>query len=74
MDLIKSFLDMTPQLLSMPTKRFWYSYDDEADVLYINFRKPSHADESTLTDDDIIVRTENGEPVGITILHASSRR
>jgi uncharacterized protein YuzE len=40
-------------------------------VLYVNFKKPSHADDSELTDDDIIVRYEAGQIVGITILNAS---
>ena len=39
--------------------------------LYINFKKPSHADDSELTDDDVIIRYEKGEIVGITILNAS---
>jgi len=52
----------------------WYSYDEEADVLYLNFKKPSHADDSELTDDDIIIRYEKGEIVGITVLHASKRK
>ncbi len=49
------------------------SYDAEADVLYINFKKPSHATDSEMTDDDVIVRYENGEMVGLTVLHASKR-
>lgn len=58
----------------MPYKRIWYSYDEEADVLYLNFKKPSHADDSELTDDDIVIRYEKEEIVGITVLHASTRR
>ena len=34
----------------------------------MNFKKPSHADDSMLTDDDVIVRYENGEIIGITVL------
>ena len=71
---VQSFLDLTPQLINMPFKRVWYSYDDEADVLYINFKKPSHADDSQFTENDIIVRSENGQTVGLTILHASHRK
>ncbi len=56
-----------------PYKRLWYSYDEEADVLYFNFKKPSHADDSELTDDDVIIRYENGEVIGITVLNASHR-
>jgi len=71
---VQEILNIAPQLLSIPYKRIWYSYDEEADVLYLNFKKPSHADDSELTDDDIIIRSEKGEVVGITILHASKRR
>ncbi len=71
---VKGILNLTPRLLSIPFKRIWYSYDEEADVLYLNFKKPSHADDSELTDDDIIIRYEKGRVVGITILHASKRR
>lgn len=51
----------------------WSSYDREADVLYINFKKPSHATDSELTDDDVIIRYENDEVIGLTVLHASTR-
>lgn len=29
-----------PYLLKMPSKKVWIDYDEEADVLYISFRKP----------------------------------
>ncbi len=70
---IQEILNLTPQLLKIPFKRIWCSYDEEADVLYLNFKKPSHADDSELTDDDILIRYENGEVVGLTVLHASKR-
>jgi uncharacterized protein YuzE len=60
--------------LNIPFKRIWYSYDEGADVLYLNFKKPSHADDSELTDDDVIIRYEKGEVVGISVLHASKRK
>lgn len=71
---VKMIQDLTPQLLNIPYKRIWYNYDEEADVLYLNFKKPSHADDSELTDDDVIIRYEKGEVVGITVLHASKRK
>lgn len=71
---VKEVLNITSRLLSMPFKRIWSSYDEEADVLYLNFKKPSHADDSELTDDDIIIRYEKGEIIGITVLHASKRQ
>ena len=71
---VKRMLSLVPELLEVPYSRIWTSYDTEADVLYINFKKPSHADDSELTDDDVITRYEKGENVGITILNASKRK
>lgn len=71
---IKEVVNLTPRLLNIPLKRAWYSYDEEADVLYFNFKKPSHADDSEITDDDIILRYEKGQLIGITVLHASKRK
>ena len=42
-------------------------------VLYSNFKKPSHADDSKLTD-DVIIRYEKGEIIGFTALNASRRK
>lgn len=54
-------------------KNIWSDYDAEADTLYIHFKKPSQADNSEMTNDDVIIRYEKGEVVGLTILHASKR-
>jgi len=70
---IERMLTLVPRLLEIPHNRIWTTYDKQADVLYVNFKKPSHADDSELTDDDVIVRYEAGEIVGITILNASKR-
>lgn len=70
---IKKVMDVVPRLLDMPYGRIWSAYDRKADVLYLNFKKPSHADDSKLTEDDIIIRYEKGKVVGITILNASKR-
>ena len=56
-----------------PNGHLWSTYDAEADTLYINFKRPSHATDSELTDDDVIVRYEGDEVVGLTILRASTR-
>ena len=50
-----------------------YNYDPEGDVLYINFGEPKPADESTLTNDDVIIRYREGKIVGMTILNAAER-
>lgn len=70
---IQDYLKLVPALRRSPQGYLWSSYDQEADTLYINFKKPSHATDSELTDDDVIVRYEDGEVVGITILHAGKR-
>lgn len=49
------------------------SYDAEGDVLYIHFGEPSRATDSELTEDDLIVRYDGEEVIGLTILHASQR-
>lgn len=51
---VKQVLRVVPEFLSMPFNRIWSSYDREADVLYINFKKPSHADNSELTMDSFL--------------------
>jgi len=60
-------------VLNSPYKYLWSSYDDEADVLYINFKKPAVATDSELTDDDVIIRYEGDEIIGLTVLHANNR-
>jgi uncharacterized protein YuzE len=54
-------------------KTLWTHYDSEADVLYLHFKKPNHADDSVMTEDEIILRYENKEVIGMTILNASQR-
>jgi uncharacterized protein YuzE len=71
---LQSIVELAPRLVDLPFDTVWSSYDAEADVLYLNFKKPSHADDTELTDDDILIRYEKGEVVGVTILHASQRR
>ena len=68
------YLAMLPALLQAPRGYVWSSsYDEGADVLYINFKKPAHATDSDLTDDDVIIRYEGAEIIGLTVLHASAR-
>ncbi len=67
------YLSVVPAVLNSPHQELWSSYDAGADVLYINFKRPSRATDSELTDDDVIIRYEDGEVVGLTILHASAR-
>ncbi len=69
----QSFLKLLPEVKQSPQSTMWLSYDTEADTLYVNFKKPSRATDSELTDEDVIVRYEDAQVIGYTILHASKR-
>jgi len=69
---VMEFLKSIPYLTEMPSKSMWVDYDDEANVLYISFRKPQHADDSKI-DDDIIYHYSGKELVGITIVNAKKK-
>ena len=70
---IQEYLKMVPSVRNTPHQYLWSSYDAQADVLYINFKKPSHATDSELTAEDVIIRYENDEVIGLTVLHAGKR-
>ena len=53
------------------SKQMWIDYDKEADVLYISFEKPQHADDSVMEGDKIL-HLRDKKVVGLTILHASN--
>jgi uncharacterized protein YuzE len=72
MEKINSILKSIPYLLKMPSKRTWVDYDEEADVLYISFRKPQQANDSIM-EDDIIYHYDDKELVCLTILHAKGK-
>ncbi len=65
----EGLLQSVPYLLKMPSNRVWIDYDESADVLYISFQKPQHADESEM-DDNIIHHYRGEELVGITVIGA----
>jgi uncharacterized protein YuzE len=72
-NILQPYLRFLPTVKNSPQKSLWLTYDPEADVMYINFKNPSNATDSELTDDDVIVRYEGDEIVGFTVLHASQR-
>jgi len=49
------------------------TYDKQRDILYISFGKPKEADESKLTENDIVVRYRNGKVIGLTVISFSKR-
>jgi len=73
MEKVTNVIEAIPYLLRMPSKRVWIDYDDEADVLYISFRKPQQANDSVMEEEDIIYHYRDKELVGVTILHAKGR-
>ncbi len=43
---VDEYIHLIPALRHSPKCYIWSLYDAEADVLYVNFKKPSHADDS----------------------------
>ena len=70
---IQEYLRLLPKLKESREGLVWLSYDPGADTLYVNYKKPSHATDSELTEEDVIIRYEGEEIIGFTILHASQR-
>lgn len=60
-------------LLQFPQQHFWVDYDEEADVLYISFRPPQKATNTIMTEDGLLLRYQEKQLVGITVLDASTR-
>lgn len=71
--ILQRCISLVSDLVHLPADRMWIDYDREADVLYISFRKPQRAKETVETEDDILIRKDGDQIVGVTILHASSR-
>mgnify|MGYP001607413621 FL=1 len=59
------------QLARYGKDKLFVDYDQEADVLYVNFGKPQKADSSFQDKDGIIRRKKNNKIIGLTVLAAS---
>lgn len=70
---LSAFLNLAPAVRHSPNGRLQASYDEEGDVLYVHFGNPRAATDNEITDDDVILRYDGDEIIGITILHASRR-
>jgi uncharacterized protein YuzE len=68
------YLKAVPHIVRLPISKMWIDYDEEADVLYLSFRRPQRATDSEVRNDGIIVRKRGKEIVGLTILDASTRK
>lgn len=71
---ISNCVAVATDMLKLPTQHVWLDYDKEADVLYMSFRKPQRATTTIETGDDILIRKDGKNIVGLTILNASSRQ
>lgn len=60
-------------LAQFPVRKLWLDYDEEADVLYVSFRRPQDATDSQMRDDGVLLRYRNGELVGVTIFDVLQR-
>lgn len=69
----QEYLKLIPAVNQAPQHSVWLTYDAGADTLYVNFKKPSYATDSEMTDEDVIIRYEGGEVIGFTVLHAGKR-
>jgi uncharacterized protein YuzE len=68
------YIQLAKALQNFGEKSLWMSYDGEADVMYINFSwPPQPATNSEATDDDIVIRYQDNEVIGITVLSVSTR-
>jgi uncharacterized protein YuzE len=65
--------ELIPHFMKLPEKKIWFDYDREADVLYINFKKPQRATDSEMLENGVLLRYRDAELVGITIMEASKR-
>ena len=56
--------------MKLPETRMWIDYDEDADVLYISFRRPQKATDSEMLNNGVLLRHRGDDLVGITILEA----
>lgn len=69
-NITEAVLNLIPHLLRLPSSQIWCDYDEEADVMYISFRKPQHADQSEM-EDNVIAHYAGEQIVGFTVIGAS---
>ena len=74
-DTVRGALAVAQNVRKFPETRVWLDYDDEADVLYISFKKPQRATDTIHLDQEgLLLRYRGKELVGITVLDASKKR
>ena len=71
---VANCLVMANDMLRLHARKTWIDYDEEADVLYMSFRKPQQANSTIEINEDVLLRKDGNEIVGITIMNASTRK
>ena len=69
--LVKQFYPFISNIIKLPEKKVWTDYDEKADVLYVSFGQPKKAEDTTPTDEGVLVRKSGNKIIGFTILNAS---
>jgi hypothetical protein len=52
---VNNCLVVANDMLKLPARKTWIDYDEEADVLYMSFRKPQRANNTIEIDDDVLL-------------------
>jgi uncharacterized protein YuzE len=65
--------ELISQLIAFPSRQTWIDYDEQADVLYISFRKPQQANDSVMEDDGKVYHYHDDDLVGVTVMNASKQ-
>lgn len=60
--------------VKLTPERIDVEYDERGDALYIAFSPETVADDSELTDNDILLRYKDNKIIGLTILRFSERQ
>jgi len=61
------------EIVAVSTEAVDVEYDEKADVLYISFSPDTLADDSELTENDVLIRYKNGKIIALAVLHFSER-
>ena len=62
------------ELVKLAPEGIDIEYDEKGDVLYISFDPETAADDSELTENDVLLRYKGDKIIGLTILHFSERK
>ena len=70
----EEYKELQKRYMIADVEKIWFEYDQQNDILYINFGLDvEDADESFLTEDNIVVRIKNNTVVGLTVFDFMKR-